>query len=175
MIYDLLTKLKRDVRYRLVSYGILIPILSLIQVTFIPIINIEGFTPDLILILVVWISLSEGRFVGTIAGFFAGLVLDASSFELLGVHALSKTIAGFFAGMWFKEDRVYQNTRSLKFLLITAGAAIISNLIYYLLYMDIKTFDWTSYFFQSVPASAAYTAIIASIPMLLFTRRKREF
>lgn len=175
MIYDLKTKIQRDVRYRIISYILLVPILALLQVTIIPIIEIEGFTPDIVLILVIWISLSEGRFVGTIAGFYAGLVLDASSFGLLGVHALSKTIAGFYAGIWFQEDRVYQNTRSLKFLLIAATTAILNNLIYYFLYMDIKTFEWTSYFFQSVPASAAYTAIFSAIPMLIFTRRKREF
>ena len=175
MVYFLKQKFSKDPKLRIIFYSVLAIIISLIQVTFIPIIQIEGFTPDLLVILICWVSLSEGRFTGIILGFFAGILFDAMSFELLGVNALSKAITGFIAGSWHNEDKVYQNTRNIKFVLIVVITAIVNNLINYLLFLDIKTFTWSSYFFQSVPASAAYTAILATIPMLLLIERKREF
>ena len=38
--------------------------------------QIEGIAPDFLLIALVWIAFNEGRFPGTICGFFFGLLQD---------------------------------------------------------------------------------------------------
>src|SRR5690606_37603981 len=88
---------------RYVAYALIAIVLSLIQFSLLNFVVVQGITPDLLLILVVWIAIREGRFTGTIAGFLIGLTLDIITFDLIGINAFTKTIAGFIAGSFFQE------------------------------------------------------------------------
>ncbi|MDH3269667.1 MAG: rod shape-determining protein MreD, partial [Ignavibacteria bacterium] len=70
----------------------------LIQLTVIPFISIQGVVPDLLLIAVVYFSISYGQIFGTISGASYGLLYDLISGNLVGSTMLSKTVAGFVAG-----------------------------------------------------------------------------
>lgn len=56
-------------------------------------------SPDLVLIVVVYIALTRGRVAGLVAGTAAGLVQDALSSGIVGIGGLSKTIVAYLAGM----------------------------------------------------------------------------
>ena len=60
-------------------------------------ISIGGIKPDLLLILCVWITLSEGQYEGLITAFVLGLLNDIVSFDVIGTNALSKVVA---ADLW---------------------------------------------------------------------------
>ena len=80
-------------------YPILIFIpLAIIQTTVIPLISINGYVPDLILILLVLYTLKEGQMYGMILGFVLGFFFDLATGNVIGSTMLSKTVAGFVAG-----------------------------------------------------------------------------
>lgn len=95
-------------RNRIVLYIILIFTFVTAQVTLLNGIKIFGVTPNLIVILIVSISLLEGRIHGATVGFFAGLCLDAVIGLSLGFQALIGMLLGLLLGninkRFFKEN-----------------------------------------------------------------------
>ena len=55
-------------------------------------------SPDLVLIVVVYIALTGGRVAGLLAGSAAGLVQDALSSGIIGIGGLTNTVVAFLAG-----------------------------------------------------------------------------
>ena len=54
---------------------------------------------DLVLVAVVYVSLTAGPVTGMLTGTFAGLIQDALSGGVIGIGGLAKTIVGFLAGI----------------------------------------------------------------------------
>ena len=54
---------------------------------------------DLVLVAVVYVSLSSGPVTGMLTGTLAGLIQDALSGGVIGIGGLAKTIVGFLAGI----------------------------------------------------------------------------
>ena len=96
-----------------IAYVVIAMVLSVIHVVFLRFVSVVSVTPDLLLILTVWIALVEGQFVGMIAGFASGLLFDAVSADVLGSNALAKTIAGFVAGYFYREGFAMQTNWQL--------------------------------------------------------------
>lgn len=71
----------------------------LLQTTLAPHMRIGGVQPDFLLMVVVTYGLLEGPVVGSVCGFFAGLLQDLLLMTMLGLNALSKTIVGYLSGM----------------------------------------------------------------------------
>lgn len=82
-----------------------------LQTTLAPHLRIAGVQPDFLLIVVVTYGFVEGPVVGSVAGFFAGLLQDILLMTTLGLNALSKSIVGYLSGM------VEQNIFSENFVL----------------------------------------------------------
>ncbi|MFN3196569.1 MAG: rod shape-determining protein MreD [Chlorobiota bacterium] len=157
---------------RYIVYALLAIILSLVQFALLNFVEVQGITPDLLLILCAWISIREGRFAGTVAGFLIGLTLDIVSFELVGINAFTKTIAGFVAGSFYKEGKEMMILHGLKFLLIVFISSFIHNLIYFFFYIKLSNLTFLSFFLKFGVAFSFYTTVFAVIPMLI--RRKER-
>lgn len=157
---------------RYIVYAVLAIILSLVQFALLNFVEVQGITPDLLLILCAWISIREGRFAGTVAGFLIGLTLDIVSFELVGINAFTKTIAGFVAGSFYKEGKELMILHGLKFLLIVFISSFIHNLIYFFFYIKLSNLTFLSFFLKFGVAFSFYTTVFAVIPMLI--RRKER-
>jgi rod shape-determining protein MreD len=54
---------------------------------------------DLVLVAVVYLSLTSGPVTGMLTGTFAGLIQDTLSSGVIGIGGLAKTIVGFLAGI----------------------------------------------------------------------------
>lgn len=67
----------------------------LLQIGFVPFLEIKGVKPDLLLIFVIILGLQRERFWGTLSGFFVGLIQDFFCGGFLGVFALAKTFSAF--------------------------------------------------------------------------------
>lgn len=95
-------------RNRIILYIILIFVFVTTQVTFLNFVSIFGIKPNLIIILIVSISLLEGRVQGAAIGFFSGLCLDAVVGIALGIQALFGMLLGLVFGninkRLFKEN-----------------------------------------------------------------------
>lgn len=158
---------------RYIIYALLAILLSLIQFSLLNFVVVQGITPDLLLILCVWIAIREGRFTGTIAGFLIGLILDIISFDLIGINAFTKTIAGFIAGSFFEEGKEQLILHGLKFLLIVFISSFVHNLIYFFFYIKLSDITFLSFFLKYGVAFSFYTTVFSVIPMLI--KRKERF
>lgn len=151
---------------RYLKYAIIALLLSVAHIVLIDLIEVGGFTPDLMLILTVWIALSEGRLKGIVAGFFIGLLFDIVSADVIGTNALSKTIAAFIAGSFFKEGQTARTIGSLKFLTIVFVCSIFHNLVYFFFYIKLSELSYFSFFFKYGLAISFYTTVFAIFAML---------
>jgi len=58
--------------------------------------------PDFLLLMVVYLSVQNGRLYGTSIGFVSGLFIDFLSLCPFGLHSLLNTIIGYVAGFFHK-------------------------------------------------------------------------
>ncbi len=73
---------------------------AILQVTIFASIGILGGSPDLVLVTLVAIALTQGAIFGAFAGFWAGLLLDVATLGTLGFTSLLLTLAGFWIGRY---------------------------------------------------------------------------
>ena len=72
---------------------------SLAQWSVVPALSVGGVTPDLPLVVTVFLALREGPEVGCLVGFGAGFLQDMAGGGLIGIQALTKALAGFGMGL----------------------------------------------------------------------------
>ena len=72
----------------------------LLQVTFFSYLSIFGTSPDVVVVVVAVIGLLGGAVIGAVCGFAAGLLLDITLLETLGVSSLVLLSAGYLAGRY---------------------------------------------------------------------------
>jgi rod shape-determining protein MreD len=72
---------------------------SLAQWSVVPALSVGGVTPDLPLVVTVFLALRRGPEAGCLAGFIAGFLQDMAAGGLIGVQALTKALAGFGMGL----------------------------------------------------------------------------
>jgi rod shape-determining protein MreD len=80
--------------------GALFFLAAVLQVTIVSSIGILGGSPDLVLVALVAIALTQGSIFGAFAGFWAGLLLDVATLGTLGFTSLLLTLAGFWIGRY---------------------------------------------------------------------------
>jgi rod shape-determining protein MreD len=135
-------------------------------------IKIGEIMPDLVLLLVIYISIREGQFKGLFAGFAAGLILDIVSLDVLGTNALAKTVAAFIAGFFYRENKFRQIVGNIGFLTIVFLSAAIHNLIYYFFYIKVSELDFLNFFLKYGFATSLYTTVLSVFIMLLNFKRR---
>jgi rod shape-determining protein MreD len=153
--------------FRYIVYAIIAMFLSLLHLVALGIISVAGITPDLLLILCVWIALREGQFVGIFAGFGCGLIFDILTYDVLGTNALAKTLIAFIAGFFYKETAIEQNLKSYRFLFIVALCSLLHNVIYFFFYLRISEISFLSFFAKNGIAASLYTTVFAIVVLLI--------
>lgn len=164
--------IERNPALRFVAYGVIAMVLSVLHVVFLRFVAVSSVTPDLLLILTVWISLVEGQFVGMFAGFVCGILFDVVSADVLGSNALAKTAAAFVAGYFWKEGFTMETIGSYKFLVITAISGAVHNLLYFFFYVKPMQISFPMFFLTYGVATTLYTTVAAVFPMLVVNRKK---
>src|SRR5215475_14093364 len=72
---------------------------NLAQWSVVPAVSVGGVTPDLPLVVTVFLAVRKGPVTGCVAGFVAGLLQDMAGGGLIGIQALTKALAGFCMGL----------------------------------------------------------------------------
>ena len=83
---------------------------ALLQVTLFATLDLAGGVADVLLLALLSIALLRGAVVGSVAGFFGGLLVDVLTLDTLGVSALLYALAGYWAGRYGEttgRDRSY--------------------------------------------------------------------
>lgn len=146
--------------------------LLFIQTTIIPFLAIGTVIPDLILILLVYYSITRGQIYGSVLGFIYGFLFDIITGSLLGSTMIAKTLAGFTAGYFSSENKKDQYLVANNFALIV----LISSLIDSTVSGFFSTINFTSsiliIFFQLALMPSIYTAAIALMGMIFYPKRK---
>jgi rod shape-determining protein MreD len=146
----------------------------LLQITVIPLIRLAGIIPDLILIILVYYSITRGQLYGTILGAVYGLLVDLISGNLLGLSMLSKTVAGFSAGYFAGETKKETNINTYNFSLIVLLCSFIDTIIFsFFSTFDLQT-NILSILFEQALLPSLYTAVV-SILFIFYPFRKRKF
>lgn len=73
---------------------------GLAQTSLAPALRVGAVTPDIPLILTVFLGLYKGPEVGCLSGFVVGLIQDVTAGGLIGAQALTKALAGFGVGLF---------------------------------------------------------------------------
>ncbi|MDP4116865.1 MAG: rod shape-determining protein MreD [Bacteroidota bacterium] len=153
-------------------YPILIFIpLAIIQTTVIPLISINGYVPDLILILLVLYTLKEGQMYGMILGFVLGFFFDLATGNVIGSTMLSKTVAGFVAGYFANENKLTFYLKSYPFILIVLLCAIIDPIIFSFFSAGSLNTNIFKLFFEQGLIPGFYTAFVSVLVILFYPKR----
>lgn len=157
----------------LLWYAIAGLILLLVQLN-LSYIAVESVTPDLLVVLTVYIALREGQFTGLVTGFVLGLFFDLISSDIIGTNALAKMLAGFIAGYFFDEKlEIQEAVGGFRFLGVVALSALVHNIIYYFFYVQPTDLSFVSFFLRNGIAASLYTAVISVLVMLVAARKQR--
>jgi rod shape-determining protein MreD len=146
-------------------------LLLLIQTTFVPLIEINGVVPDLLLILLVYYTLKHNQMYGTILGFTFGLFFDLIAGSIVGSTMISKTLAGFTAGYFADESRQNLASGSYLFALIVLLCAMIDSVISAFFSVSDLSRNFLLLFFEQGVLPAFYTAAVSLLVIVFFPRR----
>jgi rod shape-determining protein MreD len=163
----------KDKQLKYVFYALAALLIVIFQISVVNLIEIGGLTPNLMIILVVWISLSEGQFTGIFAGFLAGLIFDVATFDLIGTNALAQTITAFIAGFFYRKGKEDLTLRRYSFVMTVFISSFFHNIIYFFLYLKLSELDFFSFFFKYGIATSLYTTVFAVIVILLKLPKNR--
>jgi rod shape-determining protein MreD len=145
--------------------------LLIIQTTIVPFISVNGITPDLILIMLVFYSIRNGQIYGTVLGFIYGFLFDLITGGLLGSAMLSKTIAGFIAGYFSNENKRENYFRTYTFILIVLLCSVVDLIINTLFStIDLNTSIVLLFFEQGV-LPGIYTSVLSAFIILFYPKR----
>lgn len=134
--------------------------------------SVEGVSPQLIILVVVYISLREGQLFGMGSGFTIGLMNDLLATHFIGYTSFVGVMAGFVAGFFFKESDVELAARSFSFAWISAITLGITQLAA----LPIIASGELNYFYVFLKftlGTTAYTSVIAMIIVFVNGRKSR--
>ena len=141
---------------------------AIVQITIVSSIGILGGSPDLVLVTLVAIALTQGAIFGAISGFWAGLLIDVGSLGTLGFTSLLLTLAGFWIGRYGEttgRDRAHAPLLSVGVVtvLYAAGAVVLH-------FMLGDPAPARAALVDALPASVALTLLLA-FPVFSLVRR----
>jgi rod shape-determining protein MreD len=146
-------------------------ILIVIQTQVMRLLSLEGITPDILTIWIVYIALKRGQLQATIWGFVVGLLFDLTTGNFIGLSALTNTITGFAAGYFFGENKALLTLSSYRFVLIVLLVSFIHNTIYFIAFTRGTEIGLLKAIFQIGIATTFYTSALTFLPMFAFSRK----
>ena len=156
---------------RVIRYSIVSLLLILVQTTLLRLVSLEGITPDILTIWVVYIAIKEGQLSATLCGFCIGLLFDLVTGNFIGLSALTKTLCGFLAGYFYGENKTMLTLSSYRFPLIVFLASFVHNTIYFIIFTRGSEIGLVSAVTEFGIATTLYTAVLTLLPMLAFARK----
>ena len=156
---------------RRLKYFFISIVLVIVQTQLMRILTLEGITPDLLTIWIVYLALKEGQFPATVWGFCIGLMFDLVTGNFIGLSAFTKTICGFVAGYFFNVNKTPLTLGSYRFIIIVLITSLVHNTIYFVIFTQGSEIGLASAIFQVGLATTFYTATLTLLPMFIFSRK----
>ncbi|MGB9771232.1 MAG: rod shape-determining protein MreD [Candidatus Kapaibacteriota bacterium] len=169
---DKSSTIKKSLLSKFIYYSIATLLLCVLQLSFSFLISINGLAPDILILLVIWITLYDGKLVGLISAFFIGLLYDYLSMNVIGVNALTKTLVAYTTSFFYKENEFWNIVKSNKIFIITFFATFLHNIIYYMLMINLTQANLWSMYFKYLVGGTIYTFLFS---FLSFFARIKKF
>ncbi|MEO8210748.1 MAG: rod shape-determining protein MreD [bacterium] len=153
------------------KYALVFILLIVIQVSFISLIEISRYniTPDLVIILVIYLGYTRGHIAGMVSGFVSGLILDLLSGSFLGLSALSYSLAGFIAG-YFNRQFEGESSKRNSMIGIIFMCTLVAYTLFFVIYFQGSSISFVEIFLKYVITTTFYTSIFGFIFSLIFHR-----
>jgi rod shape-determining protein MreD len=145
----------------------LIILFTVLQSTIINYIQILSIKPDILLILVVFLSLHYGQICGLTTGAICGLLMEATSGISTGTAVFAYALGGLFLGYFGKW--IY-NQRVIAQINITFMSSLFIYLFLFLLFQSFKDFTVNLSLFRALVYIILPTSIYTTIFSLPFFR-----
>ena len=136
-------------------------ILYFLQVNFFNWFTIAGISPNLFVILVLFLGLFAGKRVGVPMGIFLGILLDLFASKKIGISAIMLGIVGIIAGVLDKNFS--KDSRMTIILMTILSTAIYEVGIYILNYIIVSTNIEILLFIKILLIESIYNAILTVI------------
>jgi rod shape-determining protein MreD len=146
-------------------------LLIIIQSQVVKLLSLEGLTPDLLTIWIVYLALRHGQVSGTVWGFIIGLLFDLVTGNFIGLSALSKTVCGFLAGYFYNDNKTVLTLSSYRFTLIVLIVSFVQNVIYFVIFTQGSEIGLLRAVLEFGLATTLYTATVSLVPMLFLARK----
>lgn len=150
----------------------IIIITALLEATWLQSLSIQKVVPDIILVLVVYFSISEGTERGMYTGFIGGLFQDVAADTGIGHHVLCLVLIAYVVGRMAARlitDNPYVKTMTV--LLATIVHGVLYLMIEYIQKVDLEAMYMMSY---AIMPRAFYTACVTPIVFYLLLRIRGE-
>jgi rod shape-determining protein MreD len=139
-------------------------VLSLIETTWLSVVQVQGVLPSLVLLLVVYYALAEGEERAMFTGLLGGLLQDVQANSSLGHHIVCYVIVGYVAGRI--STRLVTEHPAVKAGMVFFASVL--NGVLYTLIQYVQTPHMRAFYYigTSVVPSAFYTALFT--PLVFF-------
>jgi rod shape-determining protein MreD len=154
-------------RYSAIYFILLSSIAFLLQSFFVPLIEINIWRPNLIILVVIFFGFRLGVFYGTIGGFILGIIEDSLGTNLLGISSLANCIVGYLAGQT-KQVKLSINAK----ILTTIILILLNGFIYYFFVQFNTDISFVYLIFSRAFPNTIYTFFIG---MLIYIFMKSQF
>ena len=136
-------------------------ILYFLQVNFFNWFTIAGISPNLFVILILFLGLFAGKRLGVPVGIILGIIIDLFASKKIGITAIMLGIVGILAGIL---DKNFSKDSRITIIVITIFTTIIYEVgIYFLNYIIISTNLEILVFIKILSIETIYNAILAII------------
>ena len=149
--------------------GFIIVCTFLLQTYLVPVLEINIWRPDLILIIILFIGYKYGAISATIAGFILGIFQDSLSVSPVGISSFANCTVGFLAGS-IREYKFKSNTAYLFTILLL----LLHGFLFYLIYHIKTETTYTYLIFTRIFPNTIYTFIIWLISSYFFKSMMEE-
>ncbi|NUN09853.1 MAG: rod shape-determining protein MreD [Ignavibacteriaceae bacterium] len=151
----------------LIPILIFIPIL-LLQIYVVPVIEISGAVPDLILIVLIYFTLREGQLYAMILAMAYGFIYDISTGNLIGASMLSRVITAFIVGYFYNENKSETYLGNPIFPLIVLLGGFLNSAMYNLIVNFDINLNIAGIILFSALFPALYSAFVGAVGSMLF-------
>jgi rod shape-determining protein MreD len=141
----------------------------LLQTYLVPVLEINVWRPDLIIIVVLFIGYKYGALAATLAGFVLGIFQDSLSASPIGISSFANCIVGFLAGS-FREYKMKSNTAYLTTIILL----LLHGFLFYMIYHVKTEATYTYLIFTRIFPNTIYTFIIWIISSYFFKSMMEE-
>ena len=147
--------MQRQNRFEYIKIFFIILFAFILQIYLVPVLEINVWRPDLILIVILFMGYKYGAVTGTIVGFALGLFQDSLSANPIGISSFANSIVGFLAGS-FREFKIKSNTAYLTTILLL----LLHGFLFYLLYHIKSEASYTFLIFTRIFPNTIYSFLV---------------